>query len=157
MSVLPLVGGKVSRQCRRGHHGDCADALCDCSCHPGGAVEVPDPTPVPPPDPIIPETEPVAPPPEPDPPRAKAPRKRAARPAGTVTPPAMRAPRKPVVPLVHRHEIHVDADVARAVDAIPDGELRVLLCGLSEFMVGVLMVDRHTVGGRWRIAQEVLA
>lgn len=60
-------------------------------------------------------------------------------------------------PAERRREVKVDAETAAMIDAIPDGELRVLLCGLSEFMVGILMVDRHTVGGQWRIAQEILA
>lgn len=176
--MTPDLDVRVSRQCRRAHHRDCRG--CDCSCHPDGTVDVPEPEQVPPPDPIIPATEPVAPPPPPEPPRAAvpahvarpepapeqvveveeprpkaAPRKRAARPAGTGSPAAMRAATP--APAERRREVKVDAETAAMIDAIPDGELRVLLCGLSEFMVGILMVDRHTVGGQWRIAQEILA
>jgi hypothetical protein len=49
----------------------------------------------------------------------------------------------------------VPYDVARAIDDLANSELRQKLThhGLSEFMVEMLVADRETAGGRWRIAE----
>lgn len=54
---------------------------------------------------------------------------------------------------------HREVPTSSVVDDIPTTQLRAYLTahGLSPFMVDLLVQDRRTAGGRWRITQELLA